>query len=283
MDKETPDRDATESPDLAKALLWGLPTERIRADVSRGDGDEIGRGRIFSPRSSTALAVNAFGPFFERTRALPPLPGLDEYGWPASRIEAESKLPFPWSKGSLVGVPNLDVLIETATAIIGIESKRFEPWDRKSKPSSKSLWSSKYTDHDWGEVLRGYMRMRDDSRAADRGGGHLFQHLGEAQLVKHAFALHTATLPGGFFPGKTPVLFYVHAEPRLSPAGRPIPETAHAMHRAEVAQFAAVVAEDAVRFHACSYRELLASWSRGEQPQLRAHAAALRAFFDDNL
>jgi hypothetical protein len=275
---------SSSQPDVSEALLWGLPIERIRSDVSRGDGDEIGRGRIFSPRSSTALAINAFGPFLERASALPPLPGLDDTDWVPLRVEAEAKLPFPWSKGSLVGVPNLDLLIETKTAVIGIESKRFEPWDSKrQRPPGRPLWSERYSAHAWGEGLRGYTHVRDASIAADRAGALRFRHLDEAQLVKHAFALHTAIQPRERFAGKAAILAYIYAEPRADVSGRIIAESAHALHRSEVAGLFADVANDSVRLLPVSYRELLGSWSAARVPQLRAHAAAVKAFFDDNI
>jgi methyl coenzyme M reductase gamma subunit len=56
---------------------------------------------------------------------------------------------------------------------------------------------------------------------------------------------------------------------------------AHARHRAEVERYGDAVAGDRVRFVGLTYAELLAGWQASAQPQLRAHVAAIRAFFGD--
>lgn len=124
--------------DLELALLPGLPTERIRAAYSRAGGNEIGSGKFMSPESSAALAANAFGLFLGEPQRLPLLPGTADDGWPALDVQLEAEVRFPWSGGRH---PCLDVLIETRTALIGIESKRYEPFRGKPMPAFSDAYS----------------------------------------------------------------------------------------------------------------------------------------------
>ena len=91
----------------------------------RAGGNEIVSGKLNSPESSTALAANAFGWFLERPSELPPFPSLPDADWPAARVEVERQMRFPWRGGCH---PWLDAAVETPTCLIGVESKRFEPF-----------------------------------------------------------------------------------------------------------------------------------------------------------
>lgn len=253
------------SRDIAEALLWGLPAGVIGAALDAADGQELARGRIFSERSSSALAVNVFGPFFEPTRAgrLPALPGTEEAGWPARSVRPEAKLAFPWAGGRR---PNVDVLIETDSAIIAVEAKRREPFDAKAARP----WQQAYRDQDWGAGMQRYCAVRDGALGDCR-------HLEAGQLVRHAYGLWTATRPGAMAAGKRAILFYLHARPR------DVPQAALDAHEEEASRFAALVAGDEVAFAHASYDAVLALWAAGSDRQLRAHTAALRAFFPDSL
>jgi hypothetical protein len=112
--------------DLSDVLLPGLPMDRIRACYSSAPGNEIDSGKFASKESSAALVANAFGLFLDNLASeLPPLPGTADLAWPARTVELERIVRFPWTGGSH---PCLDVLIETECAVIGIESKRYEPF-----------------------------------------------------------------------------------------------------------------------------------------------------------
>lgn len=241
------------------SFLPGVPDHAIRAALAKAAGRELESGKLASPQSSAALAVNAFGWFLERPFDLPPLPTLSNIGWPAVSVQVERQMRFPWRGGRH---PWLDAAIETHTHIVGVESKRFEPF-RDAKSASLS---AAYDRDVWGDQMTGFLKMRDRLRAAPRS----FSHLDAAQLVKHAFGLVTE----GRRVGKAPVLFYLFAEPERQ-EGRTITAEALARHRDEVAEFAASVCGSAVRFAACSYREWLASW-RGDA---RRHANAILAHF----
>lgn len=232
-------------------------------------GNEIASGKFDHPESSAALAANAFGFFLERANALPPLPGLENAGWPARQLALEAKVHMPWRRYPAV----LDVLAVTQAAVIGIESKRFEPFrDKRPAEFSDAYWRPV-----WGGRMKGYEGVRDRLRQAP----DLFHFLDAAQLVKHAFALRTEVhRAGGAHRRLSPVLFYVHAEPDFWPkTGAPVDDAEKAAHRGEIARFAAAVAGDEVAFAACSYRELLDGWSRHRDPRVRDHAEAVRARF----
>jgi hypothetical protein len=147
-------------------------------------GNEIGLGKFASPQSSAALAVNTFGWFLERPMDLPPLPGTEAMGTP-ERVEVEYCARFPFRGGRH---PWLDAVVITPTHLIGVESKRFEPFRDTQTVSLSSAFDRPV----WGPQMGHYATMRD----ALRSGEVRFHHLDAAQLVKHAFGLVTAR-PGG--------------------------------------------------------------------------------------
>jgi hypothetical protein len=257
---------------LAGTLMWGLPLGAIRAALDSADGDEIGSGKVFSPTSSAALAINAFAPFLDRPEALPPLPGTEDLGWPARTVRIEAVLPFPWRGGRR---PNMDVLIETGRGLIGIESKRYEPFDAHGEQS----WSDAYWRPVWGDAMERYQSLRDRSRAGAAG----FRHLEEAQLLKHALGLLTLATTMSATEPCTPCLVHLRSQPGRDRRGSAIVLETHDALTAEVARFADAVTGDQVRFTGLTYRQMVEGWRVSPMPQLRAHAAALLAFFDNDI
>lgn len=240
-------------------FLPGVPVDQAIAALARADGKEIESGKFANPESSAALAVNCFGWFLNRPADLPPFPPLADLDWPAIKVDVERQMRFPWSGGRH---PWLDAAIETPTHLIGIESKRHEPF-RDSK--SVSL-SDAYNRDVWGEDMKPFCEMRD----ALRDGSVRFAHLDAAQLVKHAYGLITE----GARLGKRPVLLYLFAEPAQR-GSKPIAAPMHDRHRTEIATFARAVDGAEVRFAACSYREWLSRWTSA----VRDHGDALIATF----
>ncbi len=226
-------------------FLPGVPEDRVRAALAAAGGNEIESGKLDSPESSAALAVNAFGWFIQRPSDLPSFPPLADLDWPSHLVDVERQMRFPWRGGRH---PWLDAAVETATHLIGVESKRFEPF-RDAKTVSLS---DAYDRDVWGDGMAPFTVMRD----ALRSGDVAFTYLDAAQLVKHAFGLVTE----GNRIGKVPVLLYLYAEPSTRGTSAITPE-ALARHRAEIADFATAVAGAAVRFAACSYREWFAGWT----------------------
>jgi hypothetical protein len=165
--------------------------------------------------------------------------------------------------------PWLDVLIVTGNALIGVESKRYEPF----RSHGEGCFSDAYWRPVWGTKMTGYECCRDEIR--DYGGGR-FTRFDAAQLVKHAFALRTAVQPGKEWAGKRPVLFYLYAEPERWPGDKGAVPSEHRMrHGAEVTAFWDMVRGDEVTFHSCCYSELLAGWAAEPNRVISAHAAAV--------
>ena len=247
----------------------GVPGEQIEEIYNAAPGKEITSGKFDSSESSAALAANTFGFFLNRVGDLPPLPGCEKAEWPASSLYVEKEVRFPWRGGRH---PWLDALVVTPSALIGVESKRFEPFRRK-----RMSFSEAFLRPVWGDRMKGYEGIRDnklnESKRPHAG-------LDAAQLVKHALALRTQVGSGGESDGLKPVLFYLYAEPDAWPrTGKPIDDEAKSLHRQEICKFAESVEGDEVRFVACSYRELLATWERDERPEIREHARAVMQRF----
>ena len=256
----------TETPDR---FLPGVPGADIERLLNAAPGDEIGRGNFDRPESSAALAANAFGFFLHRAEELPPLPGCVGAVWPARSLSIETAVRFPWTGGRH---PVLDCLVVTPSALIGIESKRFEPFrGPEATDFSEAFWRPV-----WGNRMKGYERVRDALQ--DNPGRYAFLHA--AQLVKHAFALRSEVQRPGAHDGLSPILLYVHAEPECWPrSGRPIGDVAKASHREEIADFARLVEGDEVAFVPCSYRSLLEAWRSDRSGEISGHAEAVMTRF----
>ena len=250
-------------------FLPGVPGAEIERALAAAPGNEIGRRKFDHPESSAALAVNAFGFFLPRAGDLPALPGCERSGWPARSLSVETTVRFPWRGGRH---PVLDCLVATGSALIGVESKRYEPFrERNAVRFSSAYWRDV-----WGSRMAGYESVRDALRRNPRQ----YAHLDAAQLVKHAFALRTEVHRQGPHHRLRPALLYVYAEPEVwVRSGRPVGGDAKAGHAAEIAAFGRCVAGDEVSFIACSYRRLLDTWSSAPDTSIRAHAHAVKERF----
>lgn len=238
-------------------FLPGVDAPHVLDRFAKSAGNEVGSGKLDSPKSSAALAVNVFGWFIGRPGLLPLLPGMIPEV-PVKKVEVEYCARFPWHGGRH---PWLDAFVETDREIVGVESKRFEPY-RGHKPAALS---KAYDREVWGTNMAPFEAMRD----ALRSGREKFAFLDATQLVKHAFGLVTE----GKRKSKAPSLVYLHAEPP-SLGRKPIPMNAHRQHREEIARFAAAVQGAEVGFHSLSYREWLATWPAPPN-ELGVHARAV--------
>jgi hypothetical protein len=240
-------------------FLEGVPAAKVLKRLAEAAGKELDSGKFTHPESSAALAANAFGWFIDRPHLLPPFPGGFEWGI-VERVDVEYCARFPWAGGRH---PWLDAIVETRSELVGVESKRFEPFrDRK-----RAVLSDAYDRPVWGGSMGRFERLRDELR--EHPG--LFRTLDAAQLVKHAFGLVTDARRKS----KRPHLHYLFAEP-AERASKPLPEALFETHRQEIRKFAAAVAGAEVSFSACSYREWLANW-RGTE--VEAHARRILATF----
>ena len=241
-------------------FLPDLPADALLAALRRSPGNEVDSGKFDSAESSSALAVNAFGWFLERTDALPPLPGVP-MGQP-ERVEIEEEMRFPWAGGRH---PWLDVAVTTRTSLVGVEAKRYEPF----RPGKAAVFSEAYASRDWGAGMARF----DALRGALGEGVLTYRHLDAVQLVKHAYGLRTQAQKRGL----GAVLVYLHAAPGAWASGKPVDPAAIRAHVAEIADFAGRVKGADVTFVPVRWSDLLAQWAA--VPGLAAHVAALRARF----
>jgi hypothetical protein len=243
-------------------FLPGVVVDHVIQRLKAAGGKEIESGKLASPESSAALAVNTFGWFVECPELLPQLPGLEHVGRP-TYVDVEYCARFPWAAGRH---PWLDAIVETDTHLIGVESKRFEPYrDRKRVSLSPA-----YDRPVWGDGMEPFERMRDRLRS----GEVRFEYLDAAQLVKHAFGLVTDAQRRA----RKPALFYLYAEPSHL-GGSPLDASVFQAHRDEIATFAADVSGAEVEFASMSYGEWLASWATCE-PGVAGHGLAVAAAFE---
>jgi hypothetical protein len=249
--------------ELEFTFLPGVPTSYVLDRLKNAGGDEIGSGKFASPESSAALATNTFGWFHERPVSLPMFSVIQPSPSPVQSVEVEYCAHFPWPGGRH---PWLDALIETSEIIIGVESKRFEPFREKRR---KVQLSETYNRKVWHDRMCPYETMRDHLRL----GKESFEFLDAAQLVKHAFGLVT----DGRRKSKRPYLVYLFAEPEKY-QGRLIDEGIKRKHREEIARFSAAVNGAEVGFGGVSYREWLSTWPDSDSELVAHRGEILKRF-----
>jgi hypothetical protein len=245
-------------------LLPYLPRERIKLCYAHSPGNEL-RAKFISAQSSASLVANAFGLFLENPVLLEGLPG-----GPIQTVDLEKSLRFPWSGGRH---PCLDVVITGSETLVGIESKRYEPF----RGHTVAEISPAYRRPVWGAEMSGYEAIRDRLYVDPRA----YRYLDAGQLIKHALGLRTAVnrQPPGPHYRKRPMLVYLYAEPTAWPDQRAIPLETHVKHAAEIESFANTVAGNEVEFCSMTYQALLTSWSASQSPGLQSHAQALSKRF----
>lgn len=247
-------------------LLPHLPRALIEAALNAAPGAEIASGKLDSPESSAALAVNVFGAFLESPADLPDLEGGGGFGHPALSVRIEAEMRFPWAGGRH---PWLDAVVETDSHLIGVEAKRHEPF-RAAKPAQLS---DAYDRDVWGDDMAGWTALRDSLRRTPRR----FARLDAAQLTKHALGLVTQARRRS----RQAALVYLFAEPARRGDGSAVPPALIAAHRQEVAELAAGVAGDAVAFLPLPWGALLDRMAASPRLRVRDHAAAVRCAFPD--
>ena len=239
-------------------LLDGINPSYVQQRLKAAGGKEIESGKFSSHESSAALAVNCFAWFNERTKEFPPFPRIKLNSAPIA-IDVEYSARFPWKGGRH---PWLDAFIETKDAIIGVESKRYEPFrDKKAVNLSQAYWRKV-----WGENMKSYENLRDQLTNKTIG----FEYLDATQLIKHAFGLITEARRKN----KTPILFYLFAEPKTL-RGKEISAKIFTAHREEAKLFRDLVKGDEVKFDFSSYRE----WLENFEGAPKQHAANIFAKF----
>ena len=178
---------ANRCPSVEANLFRGIGPE-TRAEFAAGAGEELGNqavlGSMSSLRSSSALAVNVFEPW--RGHDLSVLSSaFGDATYTSLRFEAR----FPTGLGGTP--PHLDVLLSGSSTIpLGIECKFAEIYTppsnvfRESYFARDGLWDGLPSTRKMAERLT--------------NGGLRFEHLGAAQLIKHALGLKAAFEVNGF-------------------------------------------------------------------------------------
>jgi len=213
--------------------------ETLRGQLAGGAGDELdatasGKRRAHAPYSSAALAANAFGGWLGAEHQLQ-VAGLGGFDRP---ISLEHKLQIA-HRG---GIANLDCLLQSASALVGIESKLTEPL----APHEPVEWKAPYKTEAMAALLHdGWLK----AFKASLTGAWQPQHLGLEQLLKHALALNSHAA------GRVTHLVYVYWEPAN---GAEIPEVT--THRAEIAELARTIEGAPPHLHPRSYEDLLGEW-----------------------
>ena len=101
-----------------------LPENAIRCAFQASPGNEIDSKKFEHP-----LAANTFGWFLSRPDRMPAIFGQPSER-PAVEVRLEAEMRFPWSGGLHAW---LDAVVVTKSLLIGIESKRYEPYRSKPK------------------------------------------------------------------------------------------------------------------------------------------------------
>lgn len=241
-------------------FIPGLDEAAILACYDTAAGNEVTSGKFDNPESSAALVANGLGRFLGRAGDLPALPGCPGT-WPAEGLTLEAVVRFPWRGGRH---PCLDALIALPDRLIGVESKRYEPF----RPRVWKAFEQTYM-RDWGKGMGPWVQIRDaiQSRRA------AFRHLDAMQLAKHALGLVTEAGRQG----RPAVLVYLYASPVQWPDGRAINARTHKAHLDEIETLVAHTATATVPLIALRWEDLLDQWAA--DPTLADHAAAVRARF----
>jgi hypothetical protein len=219
-------------------LISGVEEKDFWLDLGAGAGNELVDGtrdpaKFCAAFSSSALAVNAFGPFRHRPQ------NLDVVGYKGFS-EAQFEKPLP--TGLRGTDPHLDFYAAGLAQIMCIESKFLEPlWPKTAKFADSYEGAIKSLAEPMWEAV--YKELKANPR--------LFKFLDAAQLVKHYLGMRNTL--GNV--NAEQALLYVYWEP--ANAGD-IEEFCR--HRDEVRRLTEAVSGGQIKFVARSYRQLWDEW-----------------------
>jgi hypothetical protein len=216
----------------------------VRAEFAQGSGGELGSrerpGKMYSLRSSSALAYNFFVPWLGH--ALGPL--AEAIGKEVKDRTLRFERHFPHGLSSTP--PNLDVALDNDQARpLGIECKFAEPYGPK-KPHAPL--AEKYFvggRQRWSEL--GLLRCQ--ALAIEVGNTIEFRRLAAGQLLKHILGIAWTTK-------QVPRLIYLWFDTGCQEA---------AEHSREVQRFAAKV-DPVVDFTSLTYQDVFARLRTGLEP-----------------
>ena len=213
-------------------LLPDVRLQDVRPDLEQGSGDELA-GKFCAAHSSSALAVNTFGPWRRNPQSLRL---LGQTGF--TSLQFERKCPT-----GLQGIPpNLDVVLETPGVVIGIESKFLEILEPKPPKFNDS-----YKPENLPQLEPCWAQLLESLKTSPK------QYLDAAQLVRHYLGLRKRPE----FKGRKIYLLYLFWEPEN---WNEFPE--YRQHRTELAAFQAQVKDSDVTFVWRSYPEMWSQWQK---------------------
>jgi len=213
--------------------------EKIKADISRGSGNELQSGKFNSIASSSVLGVNAFGVFYEPNFMI----------WPTIKNAKFTNPTFErkLSNGLRGTNPNLDVFFENENTVLAIECKFLETLIKKMPKFSDQYLNIK----DGRKYSKWFQLMLDLIN-----GNISFRYLDAAQLIKHYFGLANE------YAGKNLDLEigYVFWEPSENGGTPDFIIDLYTEHRNECKRFASLVSDDKIQFSFYSYFALIEYW-----------------------
>ena len=247
-------------------LLEGVTRADCEGDVSKGAGGEtrdrrhksggIMPAKFCAPHSSSALAVNTFGPF-RRQPARLQLDGHTDF----TAVQFE----YPCNNGlHTQHFPHFDFFAESPDGVIAVESKFLEPLGDK-KVEFKSQYDGPFRGAG-GRALIAEEPWRAIFEELKSGTLH-YDCIDAAQLVKHYLGLRVK------FGQRNRTLLYLFWEPEN------VQEVAEFQaHRNEVIDLAARVKNCETRFAFVSYADLWHEWeTTSTWPGMPGHLTRLRA------
>lgn len=231
-------------------LIDGVTRNDCESDLDRGAGSEtrdrqhksgaVSPAKFCAPYSSSAIAVNTFGPFRHAPESL----RLDgRLGF--TNVEFE----YPCDNGLRTQHrPHFDLFVESPAGVIAVESKFLEPLG-KHDVDFKPQYDRPFRGADDHAIVAEdpWRLVYEDLKS----GALIYHHLDAAQLVKHYLGLKVK------FHDRPRTLLYLFWEPE----NRDQPEE-FISHRKEVREFADLVNRCDTRFVFLSYAELWRDWEK---------------------
>jgi len=238
------------APSLDANLILPMSPD-VRDQYKNGSGDELGTpqrpGKMYSLRSSSALAYNLFAPWIGHD--LRPLAAALGSQRNDDTLQFERKFPHGLTltkRGLPATPPNLDVTLDNSQPRpLAVECKFTEPYGAK-KPHPPL--DQKYFDGGrarWAEL--GLVRCQ--ALAESLGQGVEFKRLGVGQLLKHILGLAWTTK-------QPPRLVCLWFDSNCVEAHE---------HADELNRFSEYL-DDAIEFRAVSYQQAFASLQNAPEP-----------------
>jgi hypothetical protein len=241
-------------------LIEGVTPLDFEADLLQASGNELTDqpgmpAKFRAAFSSSALAVNSFGPFRRHPDQLL-IDGISGF--------TETRFEYPCPNGLMGTNPHFDFWGISPQTVLAVESKfletlsphRAEFSPQYLRPFLGAETAAAIVEKPWSAM---FSALRDDPG--------IYTHLDAAQLVKHYLGLMHS------FPERQRVIAYVFWEPTNASGSYEF-----VAHRKEVADFSSRVSRCDTRFVAMSYRDLRSEWQDNSiWPGMPEHLARLRA------